>query len=168
MRTTIKNTINYYTKDLFDSISEIISNKNQEQDIIIPNISNIDFNTKSRFTIMAEERYPVIANEIQAQKHQLGQNLFIKADRINNNNIYFCQMFCDRNSRFKNINYIHLVSCMIGVRSFCSNIKNKEDKHIEIHAPKFGAGKSGGRWSTISDLINDCWQGIPTFIYRNN
>lgn len=168
MKTTIKNSINYYTKNLFESISEIINNKSKETDIIVPNISNVDFKIKSPFIINAESKYPAITNELQIQKHQLGQNLFIKTSRINNNNLYFCQMFCDKNTRFKNINYIHLVSCMIDVRNFCLKIKNQEDKNVEIHAPKFGTGKSGGRWTTISDLINDCWQGIPTFIYRNN
>ena len=64
----------------------------------------------------------------------------------------------------RNINYIHLVNCMVGVRNFC--LQNK-DKRTEIHAPKFGTSCSGGRWSTISDLIQDCWQGLPVYIYRD-
>ena len=110
------------------------------------------------------ERYPIIEQHLELEKHTLGKNSYVNIARFGNSKIYFCQMFCDRNTQFRNINYIHLVNCMVGVRNFC--LQNK-DKRTEIHAPKFGTACSGGRWSTISDLIQDCWQGLPVYIYRN-
>jgi hypothetical protein len=158
----------YYSGDLFETINSLINNNNTEKNIIVPNISNITTNIQTRFFKTAIAKYPIIQETTFVQQHKLGQNSFIKVARKGNSNIYFCQMFCDKPNKYKNINYIHLVNCMIDVRNFCINLKRKEDKIIEIHAPKFGVGISGGRWSTISDLIEDCWYGIPTFVYKDN
>jgi hypothetical protein len=79
-------------------------------------------------------------------------------------------MYCEQTkSKHRHINYMHLVNCMLQIRNFCFK-KNKEDKRVEIHCPKDGLSKHGGRWNTITDLIEDCWinQGLHTFIYRNN
>lgn len=168
MKTKIANNLIYYNSDLISSVDSIISNTNTEIDIVIPNISNLDTSIKTTFIKQATIKYPIIQDMLEVQKHCLGKNCYIKVKRTGNNNIYFCQMFCDRQHKIKNINYIHLVNCMVDVRNFCLDIKRKTDKKIEIHCPKFGTEISGGRWSTISDLISDCWSGIPTFIYRNN
>lgn len=168
MKTISHKKIVYYDTDLFDDILSLASDTHTEKDIIVPNVSNIDPNTMTSFQKRAMQIYPAIQDNIDVQKHNLGQNCFIKVYRKNNNNIYFCQMFSDKNNKLKNINYIHLVNCMIGVRNFCFDIKGKEEKQVEIHCPKFGTGVSGGKWPTIADLITDCWNGIPTFVYRKN
>lgn len=168
MHTKTQSSIVYYSQDLLDSLVSLIKNTNTEKDIIVPNISNIDNKIQNNFLKRSISKYNSIQETLNVQKHQLGKNCFVKVERINNNNIYFCQMFCDKLSKSRNINYIHLVNCMIDIRNFCVNIKKKEDKNVEIHAPKFGTGISGGRWSTITDLIEDCWSGIPTFIYKDN
>jgi hypothetical protein len=160
--------LGYYDTDLLSNVTSIVSNNTTEIDIVIPNISNIDTTIKTNFLRGAIEKFPIIQTTLDIQKYNLGKNCYIKTQRIMNNNIYFCQMFCDKNSRNRNINYIHLVNCMVDIRNFCLEIKRKTEKQIEIHCPKFGTGISGGRWSTISDLMTDCWYGIPTFIYTKS
>ncbi len=155
----------YYTTDLLNSTEDIASAGHTEVDIVIPTVVNIDNKIHTNFLKQATEKYPVIQKHLELEKHTLGKNSYVDVARYGNNKIYFCQMFCDRNTKHRNINYIHLVNCMVGVRNFC--LQNK-DKRTEIHSPKFGTSCSGGRWSTISDLIQDCWQGLPVYIYRNS
>jgi len=163
------NHIPYATEsnDIFDSIENILNDKNKSRDVIVPNISNIDLSIVTSFYKQASLKYPIIEQTVSANKNILGNSSIIEVKKKHNNTLYFCQMFCDRKSRIKNIHYAHLVNCMIDLRKFCILKNKKEYTTIEIHAPKFGTGISGGRWSTISDLISDCWYGIPTFIYRN-
>lgn len=163
-----RSSLSYYDTNLISNVINIVANTNTEIDIVIPNISNLDTTINTNFLHVATEKFPIIKDTLAVQKHSLGKNLYIKTQRTMNNNIYFCQMFCDKNSKYRNINYIHLVNCMLDVRNFCLETKRKTDKQIEIHCPKFGTGISGGRWSTILDLITDCWNGIPTFIYTKN
>jgi hypothetical protein len=54
---------------------------------------------------------------------------------------------------------------MIDVNTFCKNLANSTESRVEIHAPKFGSGLAGGNWLFISDLIDDIWGNINTFIY---
>jgi hypothetical protein len=167
MKTKTQSNIIYYTGNLFDNINEQINNTKIEKDIIIPNISNIDLKIKTGFLKQAITIYPVIQEALEVQQYKLGKNCLIRVKRVDNNNLYFCQMFCDKHSKFRNINYIHLINCMIDVRNFCLDLKKSSDKNIEIHAPRFGTAMSGGRWSTIADLIDDCWFGIPVFVYKD-
>lgn len=159
--------ITYYNTKLFDNIKSMVNNQKIEKDIIIPNVSNIDSTIQNDFLIKATNEYPSMQGTINLQKYPLGTNSITKVYRANNNNVYFCQMFADKRKKPRNINYIHLVNCMIDIRNFCLNMKKKEDKTIEIHAPRFGLDRSGGKWSTIVDLIEDCWSGIPVFVYKD-
>ena len=154
----------YYTTDLLNCTEDIASAGHAEVDIVIPTVVNIDNKIHTNFLKTAAEKYPVIEQHLSLEKHTLGKNSYVNVARFGNRKIHFCQMFCDKNTRHRNINYIHLVNCMVGVRNFC--LQNKE-KRTEIHAPKFGTSCYGGRWSTIADLIQDCWQGLPVYIYRD-
>jgi len=158
------NILSYYSSDLLDSINNIAENTNTDTSIIVPNIGESSFFKK------ISQEFPIIKDAIGVQKRNLGESTIIKILKAKYSDIYFCQMYCEQTkSKHRHINYMHLVNCMLQIRNFCFK-KNKEDKRVEIHCPKDGLSKHGGRWNTITDLIEDCWinQGLHTFIYRNN
>lgn len=154
--------------NLLDNVTEILSHNN-ETDIIVPNVFNVDPKIINGFTRSIIDKWPSIQNNLYLQKHALGQNNYIEILNRKNNRLFLCQMFTDIKKRHskKNINYAYLTQCLLQVRQRCHHAKNTHDREIQIHCPKFGTGNSGGRWSTILDLITDYWSGIPTFFYSH-
>lgn len=156
----------YNTKeDILTKIQQTIHTNSYELDIIVPYTCDINPNISNVFFKSATQHFKTLLTNTSLQQHKLGQINLINVAKHHNNNIYFCQMFTDKKSRYRSINYIHLINCMLEIRNICFKIKT-QDKTVEIHSPKFGIGLSGGRWSTIADLITDCWNGIPTYIYN--
>ena len=156
---------NTTTANIFDVISQRLQDKNNSRDIVIPNICNINCNIVTNFYKKACEYYPIIHQYTLAENHYLGRCSILKVQKENNNTLWFCQMFTDKASKYKNMNYMYLQNCLVELRRFCFNMIKKEYLNVEIHSIKFGTGVSGGRWSTVSDLISDTLQGIPTFIH---
>lgn len=154
--------------NLLDDVTAILSDTN-EVDIIIPNVFNVDPHTINSFTRSVIDRWPTIKDNLYLQKHSLGQNNYIEIFRQKNNRLFLCQMFTDTKKKHgkKNINYAYLTHCLLQVRQRCHHAKNNQGREMQIHCPKFGTENSGGRWTTVLDLITDYWSGIPTFIYSN-
>lgn len=168
----------YYVSEenILDKIRDIASGKcnntmqaYKECDIIVPVVCNISNNKMTEFMQEAGNLFPVLKTFVYEGKQKLGQTNFIKAGAFKNNNIYFCKMFTNKHQRHRrNINYAHLVKCMLDIRNISLNLKKKIDKDVQIHCHKESLGigsSSGGKWNTISDLIKDCWQGMEVTIY---
>lgn len=155
----------YSKDDIISKVQQIIKNNSYELDIIIPYTCDINNLNNNTFFNIATQHFKKLETNTSLQQHKLGQINMINVAKHNNNNLYFCQMFTDKKNKYRNINYIHLINCMLEIRNICAKIR-QQDKRIEIHAPKFGTGTSGGRWSTIVDLVTDCWSGIPVYIYN--
>tara|TARA_R100000278_G_scaffold58246_3_gene47850 strand:+ start:1409 stop:1936 length:528 start_codon:yes stop_codon:yes gene_type:complete len=163
-------------ENILDSIRDIASGKvmtaidaYKECDIIVPVACNISNNKTTGLLKEASYVFPVLKTSEYEGKQKLGQSNFIKVGTFKNNNIYFCKMFVGKHQRHRrNINYAHLVKCMLDIRNAATNLKKKFDKDIQIHCSKQDIGITntfGGKWSTISDLIKDCWQGMEVTIY---
>lgn len=159
----------FYKSNLLDQVEKVLVNENKELDIIIANVCNINPKILNGFTKTLISRFPNIADNLSIQKHDLGQNNYIQVSKNNNSRLFFCQMFTDRKNQKtkKNINYVYLSQCLLQVRQQCHHAKKDLDKEVQIHCPKFGTGHSGGRWSTILDMVTDYWDGIPTFFYTH-
>ena len=67
------------------------------------------------------------------------------------------------------LNYAALVKSMMQVSVFINNSTGflQKTENVEIHAPKFGSGLSGGNWNFISELIDDIWGKYHVFIYNS-
>lgn len=159
--------LSYYTSDLIESVINLVSHSTKiENTIIVPSVGSGDF-----FNNICEQ-FPIISDSIGVQKKVLGEISTVEILKAKNNNVYFCQMYCEnfKTNLSRKINYIDLVKAMINVKNLCINIHNKQERRVEIHCPKSGFVSSGGRWNTVADLLEDCWinNGINTFIYRNN
>ena len=63
------------------------------------------------------------------------------------------------------IRYAALAKCMESVRKTCEMIKERGGK-VEIHAPKFGSCRSGGKWELIEELIKEIWAEQNVTIYE--
>lgn len=168
----MKNTklVNYHSynttkSNIFDVITEKMQDASKSTDIVVPHICNIDCNVTTNFYKKACEYYPTIHQFTLAENHNLGRCSILKVKKEHNNTLWFCQMFTDKTSKYKNINYMYLQNCLVELRRFCLTSIKKEYLNLEIHTIKFGTGISGGRWSTVSDLISDSLQGIPTFVH---
>ena len=148
---------------VYDDIFEFIKN-NTLTDIIVPHVVNNIGTFDSGFASAVAKNYPIVkANYELMGVYKLGENQVIKIDGDNKKrNLIFVNMIAQNGLPSKKnprpLNYLSLVRCMSLLGSFIKNNYNSEDSNkLEIHAPKFGAGSSGGNWNFISDLITDIW-----------
>jgi hypothetical protein len=54
---------------------------------------------------------------------------------------------------------------MVAVGQYAKDEK-KNERIVQIHAPKFGSGLAKGNWHFIANLIEDIWADLPMFIYE--
>ena len=165
--------------DLFESISNRITSGHLGSTVFVPHVcNNIDL-FEAGFAAQVADRFP----EVKANYHMLGktflksnlghsQILKVQEDPKYKHKLYFVNMIAQNgirnNNNIRPINYAALVRSMMGLSSFIHNntgFLNKSET-IEIHAPKFGSGLSGGNWNFISDLIDDIWSKYTVFIYN--
>jgi len=152
--------------DLFDFVK-----KNNSADIIIPHVVNNSGNFNSGFATAVEKYYPIVkANYELMTLYKLGENQFIKIDAGNKRNIVVVNMIAQNSNTKKRLkrqlNYFSLVKCMAGINHYIKNNYSEFDSNkVEIHAPKFGCGTSGGNWNFISDLIEDIWGEYSVCVY---
>lgn len=148
-----------------DNIFDYIKKSPKEIDIIIPHVCGSKGKFNSGFANALAEIYPEVKiNYEMLPSHKLGEIQVISVDR----NKVVINMICDNENSPKNsrlINYFCLAKCMAGVKSYIRANHNSEVKQCQIHAPKFGIGRSGGDWNFISELINDIWFDIETYIH---
>ena len=164
--------------NIFDNTERIINDKNTSKTIIIPHVcNNIDL-FDAGFARNLAEKYPIAKENYHLLgkvflKNNLGycQIFKVNNNKKNKNSIYVANMIAQRgikngrNSR--PLNYFALAKSMYGVSGFIqkyTSATNTNDK-VEIHAPKFGSGLSGGNWNFIADLIEDIWYDYSVFIY---
>jgi hypothetical protein len=64
------------------------------------------------------------------------------------------------------LNYIALAYCLSNIKNYITDfLKEDSSRYVEIHAPKFGSGLSGGNWNFIKSMIQDSLSQYTTFIY---
>ena len=155
---------NYYS--INGNIFEYIKNVGKETDIIIPHACGNKGKFNSGFANALAMVYPESKiNYEMLPNHRLGEIQIISVDK----NKTIINMICDNENAPKNtrsLNYFCLAKCMANVRNYIkNNYKDSEIKKCQIHAPKFGTGRCGGDWNFISELINDIWYDIETYIH---
>lgn len=148
--------------DIFDGINNIA----KDTVVIVPHVCGTNGKFNSGFANALSSLYPETKiNYEMLPAHKLGEVQIINIDK----NKIAVNMICDNESLNKNVrtlNYYCLGKCMAGIRSYIkTNYKDAEIKKCQIHAPRFGTGRPGGDWNFISELINDIWFDIETFIY---
>jgi hypothetical protein len=168
-------TLNTIKNNLFLSINNIFSSTNNTT-IIVPHVcNNIDL-FGGGFTGDIINHYPIVKdNYHMLGKYFLQKNLgytqFVtaKEDNKNKNKIVFANMIA-QNGIFslKNkrpLNYLALCKSMVAVGQYAKDEK-KNERIVQIHAPKFGSGLAKGNWHFIANLIEDIWADLPMFIYE--
>ena len=159
------NSLFYYTSDLIDSVISSTNNSPVETSIVIPNMGSGVFFRKTA------DKFPILSKSLDIQKKRPGEISTTEIFKSQHNNVYFCQLYSEKqqSNSSRSIDYIFLCKAMLNLRYFCFRKHTTEERRVEIHLPK-SIASVGGRWSTVADLIEDCWvdQGIPTFIYRND
>jgi len=159
-------------RNIFDSINERIASKENGSTIILPHTcSRINFNV-SGFANILSEKYPIAKENFHMLSRDaiLGKTQFVEVakNKDYNHSVIIANMICNNNNDHKHraINYAALCYCMNSVKFKVKQLLNDNDiQRVEIHAPKFGTGSSGGNWKFISELIDDTWTNITTYIY---
>lgn len=167
-----KSYITINDKSIFDSVLNRVSSKQNGSTVILPHVCNAHSFISSKFAAVLNEKYPSLSENFKmlSKDAVLGKTQFVKVfeDSEYKHSIIIANMICQQTAtKFSSrlINYGALSYCMNSVRFKAKEIKKSEEEKIEIHAPKFGCGNSGGNWVFISNLIEDIWLGLDTYIY---
>lgn len=159
--------------NIFNYLETVINN-NKGSSIVVPHVcNNIDV-FGAGFAASLNNKYPIVKENFHllGNKNKLGYVQFIKVleNKEYQHQLFFANMIAQNgtisHSNKRPLNYEALLKCMISVRDFAQQIKDKYDTSVEIHAPKFGSGLSGGKWDFISSLIEDVWHNQKVFIYH--
>lgn len=155
----------YNNKNIFSCISDILNDTSKEIVVFVPLVCAEEKDENSTFFQKMVAGFATLDDQLYLQKHKAGQTNPVQLMKKNKNVAYLYQMFANKQYPKNKINFIHLVNCMLDLRSRYLGYKEK-DIQMEIHLPKnFGCHPGSGRWSTMADLITDCWTGIPTVVY---
>lgn len=166
--------------NIFDCIEKRTHTDHTGSTVIVPHVcNNIDL-FDAGFAAQIAKNYP----EVKANYHMLGKS-FLKNNLGHSqmikvyeqpkyrHKLYIVNMIAQNGIKSpKNprpLNYAALVKSMIQVSQFIHSSTGffQKSENVEIHAPKFGSGLSGGNWNFISDLINDIWGKYNVFIYNS-
>lgn len=70
------------------------------------------------------------------------------------------------------LNYRALRECLMKLGILCTHslkVLHKTDNLISppvsVHMPRIGCGLGGGSWEVVSELIDDCLDKVPVFVY---
>lgn len=169
------NIIYLNNKNIFDIVDQRINAGNAGSTVIVPHVCNNANAYGAGFALDISRHYPTAkANfHLLGNQAKLGHSQFVlvKENRQYGHQIIVVNMIAQNGIKNINnprpLNYAALVGCMSQIKVYASKfIKDTStSNNIEIHAPKFGSGLAGGDWQFISDLINDIWTNIPTYIY---
>jgi hypothetical protein len=160
------------------ALTKIVSGSVNNHTIIIPHVCNNVGLFGAGFAKAIAEQFPIVKENfhllgrtdsklgrvqfVTAVEHNQTKNKIIVANMIAQNGV-----ISHKNKR--PLNYAALAYCMGDVRKFYANILSPvDDRSVEIHAPKFGSGLSGGNWNFIAELINDVWNDINVYVYIHN
>jgi hypothetical protein len=168
------NYISVNNRDIFDSINERINGKENGSTVILPHTCTKSNFLCSGFAGILNEKFPIVKQnfDMLSKDAILGKTQFIEVakNKQYNHTIIVANMIADHNhdrqhSRY--INYAALCYCMNAVKFKVKQLNNDSDtQRTEIHCPKFGIGSAGGNWKFISELIEDIWPNINTYVYR--
>lgn len=155
--------------DIFTITLDLIRSR-QNLCIVIPHVCNNVNAFGAGFADAVANKYPAVKANFHVNGAQkLGKTQFVTAISTNNSKIVIANMIAQNgliNSKNKRpLHYPSLIRCMYDVRDFLKKSHSDSESNTEIHAPRFGSGLAGGNWLFISDLIDDIWSDIDTFIY---
>ncbi len=158
--------------DILDSAKKRLSDTNSAT-VIVPHVCNNINLFGAGFANYLANRYPIVKENFHMLGNQakLGHVQYVKIakDNLYHNELIVGNMIAQNKtisqSNRRPLNYEALVRCMISVRNYAMDLKNK-DLCVEIHCPKFGSGLAGGNWQFIENLMNDIWYNIPVYVYR--
>lgn len=170
-----KNNIIYQKSNLFDSVAQIIEHNDVAPSIITPHVCNNVNAFGSGFAASLTDRFPLVKENFHllGKKATLGnvQHVSVMSNKKYHRQFIISNMIAQNGLISKTnkrpLNYGALCYCMYAVKAFIKEFKkNTEYQDVEIHAPKFGSGLSGGDWKIIEALITDIWlPEINVFIY---
>jgi hypothetical protein len=186
MKTTGEKAKGYFNKDnlsltrgdVLDCVESILSSNTRSHTIIIPHVCNNVDVFGAGFAKAVSDRYPIVKENYHLigpnfLKNNLGYVQFVTAPtKHKNHKLVFANMIAQNGlinrSNQRPLNYGALTIAMYRVKNFIKQAQTESDKSdkIEIHAPRFGAGLSGGKWEFIQDLVKDIWTGVPVYIYK--
>jgi hypothetical protein len=155
--------IQYINGDLFEAL-------NSDTNKFVPHVCNNIGKFGSGFAAGVCKHYPVVREqylkfcEFTQLDDRLGQIQCVPVA----DNVTFVNMIGQKGvigpNNFKPIKYAALIKCMETLGDFLIKLQ----KPLEILAPKFGSGLSGGNWAFIEELIDECWlsRTIPVTVYE--
>jgi len=156
-------------ENLFEICSQLLKSSSNLS-IVIPHVCNNVNAFGAGFADAVSQHYPVVKENFHVNGSQkLGHTQFIIANTHKNNKIIVANMIAQNGLlNYKNkrpLHYPSLVKCMYDIKLYAKKLSYETECTTEIHAPKFGSGLAGGNWLFISDLIDDIWSEINTYIY---
>lgn len=161
-------------QSIFDNIENRINADHRGSTVIVPHICNNVNAFGAGFAAAVTNHFPEVkANfHLLGSKGKLGHTQYV-ITKINNkykHSIIFANMIAQNkilsNSNNRPLNYAALVYCMNDINHYINSLQSHSDSiPVEIHAPKFGSGLSGGNWNFISHLIEDIWYNKDVYIY---
>lgn len=161
-------------RDIFDSIHERINAKENGSTVIVPHTCTKSQFLCSGFASILNNKFPMVKQNFDMLSNDavLGKTQFVEVARNKqyNHTIIVANMISDHNHDSYNsrcVNYAALCYCMNSVKFKIKQLNSDPDiQRTEIHCPRFGVGSSGGNWKFISELIEDIWPNINTYVYR--
>jgi len=115
-----------------------------------------------------KENYHLLGKSFLKKTPGYSQFITVSEDHKYDNKLVFCNMIAQNGIISSNnprpLNYLSLCRSMLAVSKYIKDNFSPDNK-IEIHAPKFGSGLSGGNWNFISSLIDDIWGNFTVCIY---
>lgn len=156
--------------DIFEITSQLVNSKSNLC-IVIPHVCNNVNAFGAGFADAVSKKYPAAKANFHVNGAQkLSKTQFITVYSASNNSRIVVANMIAQNGLFSTKNkrplhYPSLIKCMYDVKDFLKTIRSNTEANVEIHAPRFGSGLAGGNWFFISDLIDDIWPDIDTFIY---
>lgn len=169
-----KNIIHYLNTDLFSSIQEIIKSNTSNTAIIVPHVCNNINLFGAGFAAAVANRFPIVKENFHmlGNKSKLGYVQYVQVAQNTklHKQVIIANMIAQNgvasHDYHRPLNYEYLVKCMINVREYIHQIKDKYEYSVSIHAPKFGCGLAGGKWEFIASLIQDIWDKENIFVYN--
>jgi O-acetyl-ADP-ribose deacetylase (regulator of RNase III) len=145
--------ITYIKGDLFEAIKLI------NYPAVLPHVCNNKGSMGAGFARSLKERYPIVMKDYRDERyHHLGALSCVKITEF----ITVINMVAQTLGEQRPLYYNYLSKCMDYVAVYC-----KQERIINIIAPMFGSGLSGGNWNVVKELIVDCWirQNLNVTIY---
>lgn len=165
--------ISYHKLDIFGIAKDRILSQTSGCNVIIPHVCNNVGVFGGGFSGAISARFPIVQENfyLLGNKTKLGYVQFISVfkNSLTHNELVISNMIAQNGTISKKnprpLNYEYLVKCMLEVRKYAEDLKQKSEQNVEIHCPKFGSGLAGGNWLFIENLIDDIWKNLPVYVY---